>query len=98
MRRQGVPLFNILVEVFAHDKWQVHQNIAASMDALLAGRQPETQRRSHQNGKLVIHFNKPAADMPDSNLQETDPFWLMRLGRFANQMEDAASPKLQSIS
>lgn len=87
-----------MVEVFTHDKWQVHQNIAASIDALLTGRQADSQPRPHQNGKLVIHFDKAAADMPDSNLQETDPFWLMRLGRLANQMEDAASQQLQSIS
>ena len=87
-----MPLFKILVEVFAHDKWHIHQDVAASIDALLAGRQTVTQLRPHHNGKLVIHVNKAAADMPDSNLQETDPFWLMRLGRLANQMADAASP------
>ena len=86
------------MEVLAHDKWQVHHDVASKVDALLAGRQPDTQLRTHQHGKLVAHVETAPLDMSYSDLQETEPSWLMSLGKFANHLEDAASSQQQSPS
>lgn len=95
---QGEPVFKFLVEVLAHDKWRVHHNVASNVASLLAGRQPDTELRTHQNGKLNVCVETAAVDMPNSSLQETEPAWLMSLGKLANHLENAASSPQQSTS
>lgn len=91
-------MFKFVVEVLALNKWQVHHDFASKADALLAGSQPDTQLRTHQHGKLVVHVKTALEDMPSSTLQETEPSWLMSLGKIANHLEGAASSQQQSPS
>ena len=97
-KEQGAPVFRFLVEVLAHDKWQAHRNIASNVGTMIAGKQPDTQLRTHQNGKLAVHIETAAVDMPNSSLQEAGPSWLMSLGKFANHLEDAALGPQQLLS
>ena len=41
--RASPPVFDALVEVAALDRWRVHRDVAASVDALLEGAKPPVQ-------------------------------------------------------
>ena len=58
LAKQGVPMITWLIEVLGQGHWCVHSDIACSIDAILAGNQPETQLRMHQDGKLVVRLAK----------------------------------------
>jgi stage III sporulation protein SpoIIIAA len=45
LERQGPPTFNVAVEMLAIGRWRVHLDVAAAVDALLAGNTPVTQLR-----------------------------------------------------
>ena len=53
--RQEVPdtSFN-LIEVLGHGHWRLHCDVPGSIDAILAGTQPQTQLRMHKHGKLLV--------------------------------------------
>ena len=57
--RRGAPVFSCLVEVLSHDTLRLHPNVAASVDAILAGKQPATQLRKHKDGKFIVCFETP---------------------------------------
>ena len=86
--RRGLPVFSCLVEVLAHDQWRIHPQVASSVDALLAGRQPNTQLRSHRDGKLLVRFETSTADVTAKNSTSAAPeiSWLFSLGKLANRM------------
>ena len=43
LERAGPPTFDALVEALALDRWRVHGDVAASVDAVLAGAKPPVQ-------------------------------------------------------
>ena len=45
LEREGPPTFNIAVEMLDIGTWRVHTDVAASVDALLAGQSPMTELR-----------------------------------------------------
>ena len=83
--RKGLPPFSCLVEVLSHTTWRVHLNVAASVDALLANKQPTTQLRQHRDGKLIVRFETPAAASASGVSQHGDP-WLAGLFQLAKSM------------
>ena len=78
-------MFKCLVELLGYDQWRVHLSVDASVDALLAGRQPHTQLRMRQNGKMVACLEAAPADpvVSDSKVADTEPSWLTSLGKLA---------------
>ena len=86
--RRGLPVFSCLVDVLAHDQWRVHPQVASSVDALLAGRQPNTQLRSNRDGKLLVRFETSTADVAVKNSTPDAPeiSWLSSLGKLAHSM------------
>ncbi len=56
LERRGAPAFTSLVEVVGHSRWRIHRNVAASVDALLAGDQPRTELRSVCGDQMIIRF------------------------------------------
>lgn len=91
LKGRGAPVFTCLVEVLSHDKWRVHTNAAASVDALLAGRQPDTQLRMYRNGKMVVRFETASASsgvpLRSDKACISQPPWLASLGSLASSMQ-----------
>ena len=83
--RKGLPPFSCLVEVLSHTTWRVHLNVAASVDALLANKQPTTQLRQHKDGKLIVRFETPAAVSASALSQHGEP-WLAGVFQLAKSM------------
>ena len=83
--RKGLPAFSCLVEVLSHNTWRVHTNVAASVDALLANKQPVTQLRRHKDGKLIVRFEGPATPAASTLSQHGEP-WLNKLFHLAKSM------------
>ena len=90
--RKGLPAFSCLVEVLSHTTWRVHPNVAASVDALLANKQPTTQLRQHKDGKLIVRFESPAAPAASALSQHGEP-WLTKLFHLARNMHDSPVSK-----
>lgn len=68
------------MEVLSHDTLRLHPNVAASVDALLAGRQPVTQLRKHKNGKYIVRFETPEPDVKRNvGRCAVGPSWLKSL-------------------
>ncbi len=57
LERKGTPTFPILVEVLGWQDWRIHLNVGQSVDDLLAGRKPCTQRRWIKNGKMMMNVS-----------------------------------------
>jgi DNA polymerase III delta prime subunit len=58
--RRGAPTFTTIIEVLGYDAYRVHMNTAESVDALLNGRQPQTQLRwKTQDGRFMAKFEGP---------------------------------------
>lgn len=74
----------------AHDRWRVHPHVASSVDALLAGRQPNTQLRMHKNGKLVVRFETDLVDQTrcDQATLAAPSSWLASLGSLAQSLPE----------
>lgn len=84
--RKGLPAFSCLVEVLDHNKWRVHLNVAASVDALLANKHPTTQLRMHKEGKLIVRFETPSPPTPAGVLSQAAEPWLVSLFHTAKSM------------
>ena len=84
--RKGLPAFSCLVEVLDHNKWRVHLNVAASVDALLANKQPTTQFRVHKEGKLIVRFETPSPPTAAKVLTQTAEPWLVSLFHTSKSM------------
>ena len=89
--RKGLPAFSCLVEVLDHNRWRVHPNVAASVDAILANKQPTTQLRMHKDGKLIVRFETPTPLSPSASLTQDAVPWLMNLFDLAKSMPTAAT-------
>lgn len=72
--RRGAPTFTTIIEVLGYDAYRVHMNTAESVDALLNGRQPETQLRwKAQDGRLMAKF-EGATMKKSSKIPIHEPF------------------------
>lgn len=56
MERKGAPTFSMLIEILSYNTWRIHTDVAASVDAMLAGRTPATQVRRWEHCKRVVRF------------------------------------------
>lgn len=55
LERKAPPTFDIAVEMLERQRWVVHEDVAATVDSLLRGRQPQPQIRSvDQTGKVTV--------------------------------------------
>jgi stage III sporulation protein SpoIIIAA len=54
--RRTTPAFQMVVELLSPTQWRIHLDAAASVDAVLDGRVPETQLRTLRNGQLYTRF------------------------------------------
>lgn len=60
--RKGAPTFTALVEVLSWNKWRLHLNVAASVDAMLEGKVPYTQLRwVEEDGRMMVRMEGPRA-------------------------------------
>lgn len=50
--RKGPPMFRYVVELRGRDEWRIHWDVAASVDALLAGGRPYVEDRALIDGQL----------------------------------------------
>ena len=65
------------MEVLSYDTLRLHDNVGASVDAILAGKQPATQLRMHKGGKHIVRFEGPAKKgsvTPDASFHGL-PIW-----------------------
>ena len=82
--RRGAPVFSCLVEVVRHDTLRLHPNVAASVDAILAGKQPATQLRKRRDGKIIVRFETPEEPAKRSRGTPAAPAsWLAGLAEMA---------------
>ena len=70
----------------SYNKWRVYLNVAASVDALLANKQPTTQLRMHKEGKLIVRFETPSPPTPAGVLSQAAEPWLVSLFHTAKSM------------
>ena len=47
LERKGPPVFTAAAEIESKGRWRIHLNLAASVDALLAGGEPHSAARCH---------------------------------------------------
>lgn len=60
LERKAPPTFDIAIEMLERQRWTVHEDVAATVDALLRGRVPSPQERSvRENGEVEIMQPKP---------------------------------------
>jgi stage III sporulation protein SpoIIIAA len=60
LERKAPPTFDIAIEMLERQRWTVHDDVSASVDALLRGRVPAPQERSvGDNGEVKITQPKP---------------------------------------
>ncbi len=55
LERKAPPTFDIAVEMLERQRWVIHESVAATVDSLLRGRQPNLQVRTiGDNGKVKV--------------------------------------------
>lgn len=55
LERQGPPVFTSACEMISRTEWRVHRSLAATVDALLAGKSPRVEvRKMNENGQVVV--------------------------------------------
>jgi stage III sporulation protein SpoIIIAA len=60
LERKAPPTFDIAIEMLERQRWTVHEDVSASVDALLRGRVPAPQERSvGEDGEVKITQPKP---------------------------------------
>jgi stage III sporulation protein SpoIIIAA len=60
LERKAPPTFDIAIEMLERQRWTVHEDVSASVDALLRGRVPVPQERSvGDDGEVKITQPKP---------------------------------------
>lgn len=64
-----------------HDTLRLHTNVAASIDAMLSGKQPATQLRKKANGKFIARF-----EVPEVSQETASQSWLTSLAKAAERM------------
>lgn len=62
MERKGAPTFSMLIEILSYNMWRIHTDVAASVDAMLAGGTPATQLRRWEHCKRVVRFTGGESD------------------------------------
>jgi stage III sporulation protein SpoIIIAA len=75
LERRAPPTFDVLIEIQDRQRLRVHHSVAASVDALLRGRAPETELRYRDgSGQIQIEASGPvtvprleAESLPDTN-------------------------------
>jgi stage III sporulation protein SpoIIIAA len=80
LERKAPPTFDIAIEMLERQRWTVHDDVSASVDALLRGRQPTPQERSvDEKGEVVI--TQPQPQQPPQSLgKELDSLSLAKSG------------------
>ncbi|MEM9815384.1 MAG: R3H domain-containing nucleic acid-binding protein [Cyanobacteria bacterium P01_D01_bin.6] len=60
LERKAPPTFDIAVEMLERQRWVIHEDVAATVDSLLRGRQPATQTRSvNAAGEVITTTEAP---------------------------------------
>jgi stage III sporulation protein SpoIIIAA len=60
LERKAPPTFDIAIEMLERYRWIVHQDVSATIDGLLRGRQPAYQIRAvNEEGKVTIAEEQP---------------------------------------
>ena len=55
LERKAPPTFDIAVEMLERQRWVIHEDVSATVDSLLRGRQPAIQTRSvNAEGEVVV--------------------------------------------
>lgn len=60
LERKAPPTFDIAVEMLERQRWAIHEDVSATVDSLLRGRQPATQIRAvNEAGEVVTTTEAP---------------------------------------
>ncbi len=82
LERKAPPTFDIAVEMLERQRWVVHEDVTATIDHLLRGRQPGLQIRTvDENQKVIITHELPGSGREVSKPSRTGMGW-----RAAGQM------------
>lgn len=71
------------MEVVRHDTLRLHPNVAASVDAILAGKQPATQLRKRKDDKIIVRFETPEEAKRSRGTSAAPASWLAGLAEMA---------------
>ena len=75
LERKAPPTFEIAIEMLERQRWTIHDDVAATVDALLRGRVPTPQERSvGEDGEVKVTEPKPqptGAELDSLNLAKT---------------------------
>jgi hypothetical protein len=75
MERTGPPVFDVLVEAIALDKWRVHGDVAASVDAVLASAKPAVQVTAVDDRPTCYTAPNPCPHcIPDATHHRNQPY------------------------
>ena len=53
LERRAPPTFDVVVEMIDRDHWNIHPNVAESVDSILRGKEPPSIMREVRDGKVV---------------------------------------------
>jgi len=53
LERSAPPTFDVVVEMIDRDHWNIHPNVAESVDSILRGKEPPSIMREVRDGKVV---------------------------------------------
>ncbi|MEO1148614.1 MAG: R3H domain-containing nucleic acid-binding protein, partial [Cyanobacteria bacterium J06638_22] len=67
LERKAPPTFDIAIEMLERQTWVVHEDVGATIDMLLRGRQPTYQVRSvSETGEVQVRQETPVRDRPQA--------------------------------
>lgn len=71
LERKGPPTFTSAAEMISRTEWRIHHSLAATIDALLAGRAPLFEER-HMNEKGQFESRVPLLDVNETKYRSFD--------------------------
>ncbi|CAM6095756.1 unnamed protein product [Calypogeia fissa] len=88
LERKGPPTFTAAVEMVSRNVWHVHHSLAATVDALLAGREPQVEVRTMTDTGQVIVGSKGMTEEPQKIIGHGSQFTEDRIGDEDSDSED----------